>query len=219
MLDDTTRTRVDEVAGALRERVMAGTCVPGQRLVEAALVADFAASRGVVREALRRLAAEGVLEIEPHRGASVRRLARQDVEAMTPVREALEGMAARLAAARGPAARPALEASMAEQRAAETAGDPVGAFAAANIAFHALVLDLAGNARLAESLRPLSLPLSRLIYARLLERPARHRSLAEHGLVVAALARGDADAAEAAMRAHVRSGSTEILRLPERFLA
>jgi DNA-binding GntR family transcriptional regulator len=218
MFDDASRTRVDEVANALRDRVMAGTYAPGHRLVEAALVAEFAASRGVVREALRRLAAEGVLEVAAHRGAAVRRLARRDLEAITPVREALEGMAARLAAAQGPTARPALEAAIAEQEAAEGAGDPVGAFAAANLGFHALILDLAANPRLAEALRPVTLPLSRLVYARLLERPARRRSMAEHRLIVAALLRGDAEAAEAAMRAHVRSGSAEILRLPDRFL-
>lgn len=219
MLDATSQTRVDQLADTVRERVMAGTYAPGHRLVEAALAAEFAASRGVVREALRRLAAEGVLEVAAHRGASVRRLARNDVAAITPVREVLEGMAARLAAARGGAARPMLEASMTEQEAAERAGDPVGTFAAANLSFHARILELAGNARLAEALRPLSLPLTRLVYARLLERPARHRSRAEHGEVVSAILCGDAEAAEAAMRAHVRSGSAEILRLPDRFLA
>ena len=219
MLDGTSFTRVDEVAAALRERVMAGTCAPGHRLVEAALVAEFATSRGVVREALRRLAAEGVLEIAPHRGAAVRRLARADIAAIAPVRAALEGLAARLAAPRGPAARARLEAAMAEQAGAEAADDPVGAFAAANIRFHALVLELAANPRLEEALRPLTLPLSRLIYARLFDRAARQRSVAAHGRIAAALVMADAKRAEAAMAIHVRDACAELDRLPDQYLA
>jgi DNA-binding GntR family transcriptional regulator len=219
VLDGTTLSRVDQVADALRARVMAGAYAPGHRLVEAALTEEFGASRGVVREAFRRLAAEGVLDIAPHRGAAVRRLARADVAAIAPVRVALEGLAARLAAARARGAKKRLDASMAEQRAAERAGDPVGAFAAANIAFHGLVLQLAANERLAEALRPLTLPLSRLIYARLFDRAARLRSLNEHARVAAALIAGDADAAERAMREHVRNACSEFDRLPDRYLA
>ncbi len=219
MLDGTSFSRVDELAGALRERVLAGLYAPGHRLTEAVLTAEFGASRGVVREAFRRLAAEGVLDLSPHRGAAVRRLARADLAAIALVRETLEGLAARLAAPRAAAARARLDASMAEQHAAEVADDPVGAFAAANIAFHALILDLAGNPRLEEALRPLTLPLSRLLYARLLDRAARLRSREEHARIAAALVMGDAAAAEAAMRRHVRNACAELERLPDRYLA
>ncbi|WP_203071122.1 GntR family transcriptional regulator [Falsiroseomonas ponticola] len=229
MLDDSTatapsptpeaRNRVDALADALRDRVLGGLYSPGHRLVEAALVAEFGTSRGVVREAFQRLAAEGVLEIAANRGAAVRRLARADVAAVAPVREALEGLAARLAAPAAHAARDRLMASLAEQRAAEDAGDPVGAFARANITFHHLVLDLAANPRLAEALRPLTLPLSRLIYARLFDRAARLRSAEEHARVVAALLMGDGAAAEAGMRLHVRNACAELLLLPDAYLA
>lgn len=219
MLDGTSVTRVDQVADALRERVMDGSCAPGHRLVEAALVEEFGTSRGVVREAFRRLAAEGILEIAPHRGAAVRRLARADIAAIAPVRATLEGLAARLAAPHGPRARHRLDASMTEQQAAEQADDPVGAFAAANLRFHALVLDLAANKRLEEALRPLALPLSRLIYARLLDRAARRRSITAHGRIAAALVMADAARAAAAMEAHVRDSCAELDRLPDRYLA
>ncbi|WP_376088109.1 GntR family transcriptional regulator [Roseomonas sp. CCTCC AB2023176] len=218
MLDAATLSRVDQVALAVRERVAGGAYVPGQRIVEAAVAAEFGASRGVVREAFRRLAAEGVLDLEPHRGAVVRRLARADVQAIAPIREVLEGLAARLAAGASGAAAP-LRTSLAAQHAAEASDDPVGAFARENLAFHGLILDLADNPRLAESLRPLSTPLSRMTYARLLSRAARDRARAEHVRVVEALIAGDGAAAEATMRAHVRSASEELLRLPHPLLA
>jgi DNA-binding GntR family transcriptional regulator len=219
MLDTATPSRVDQLAFAIRQRVVDGAYAPGQRIVEASLAAETGVSRGVVREAFRRLAAEGVLELSPHRGAAVRRLARADVEAVAAVREALEGMAARLAARAAPAAAERLDASMAAQHAAEAADDPVGAFARENLGFHGIVLDLAGNPRLIEALRPVAMPLSRLTYARLLDRAARERARQEHAAVVRALAAGDGAAAEAAMRAHVRSASDALLRLPSPLLA
>ena len=219
MLDAATPSRVDQIALAVRDRVAGGAFAPGQRIVEAALAAEFGASRGVIREAFRRLAAEGVLELTPHRGATVRRLARADVAGIAPVREVLEGLAARLAARAAPAMADRFGASLAAQHAAEAADDPVGAFARDNLAFHGLILDLADNPRLVEALRPLTMPLSRLIYARLLSRAARDRAREEHAVVVAALLAGDGTAAEAAMRAHVRSASDELLRLPDPLLA
>lgn len=219
MLDAAMPSRVDQVALAVRERVAGGDYVPGQRIVEAALAVEFGASRGVVREAFRRLAAETVLDLSPHRGATVRRLARADLAQITPLREVLEGLAARLAAASAPGAGERLNASLAIQHAAEAADDPVGAFARENIAFHDLIVDLADNARLAEALRPMTMPLSRLIYARLLDRGARERARTEHAAVIRALLAGDGAAAEAAMRAHVRSASEELLRLPAPLLA
>jgi DNA-binding GntR family transcriptional regulator len=219
MFDDSSQSRVGGLAGTLRGRIIAGSYAPGHRLIEATLAGEFAASRGVVREALRRLAAEGVLDLAPHRGAAVRRIARADLAAIAPVREALEGLAARLGAARGPKARRRLAAAMAEQRAAERADDPVGAFAAANIRFHDLVLALAANPRLNDALRPLTLPLSRLLYARLMTRRARLDALAEHAAVVECLVAGDAPGAERAMRAHVRNACEALARLPDPFLA
>ena len=83
---------------AITDGVKDGRYAPGQRLVEADLTAELGVSRGPLREALGRLAAEGVLELEPYRGAVVRRLTREDVEDLFSVREVLEGEAARLAA-------------------------------------------------------------------------------------------------------------------------
>ncbi len=213
------RNRVETLAGTLRDRVRDGLYGPGHRLVEAALVAEFGTSRGVVREAFQRLAAEGVLEIAPNRGAAVRRLARADITAMAPVREALEGLAARLATGAAPAARDRLLASLADQRAAEAADDPVDTFARADLLFHRLVLDLAANAPLAEALRPLSPALPRPVLERLLDRPARQRATEEHARVVAALLMGDGAAAEAGMRLHVRNACAALLALPGTDLA
>ena len=88
----------------VREHIRHGRLVPGQRLVEADIVAATGASRGKVREALRRLESEGLLTIEEFRGASVKRLGRDEVRQIYQARMALEGLAARECALRADAA-------------------------------------------------------------------------------------------------------------------
>jgi DNA-binding GntR family transcriptional regulator len=78
-------SRLAEVLKKIDDAIAEGRLVPGQRLVEADLTAEFAASRSVVREALRLLAGEGVLELTPHRGCRVRRIDPQRVVYMRDV--------------------------------------------------------------------------------------------------------------------------------------
>lgn len=77
-----------------------GRYVPGQRLVEADLTRDFEVGRGSVREALSRLAAEGLVTMNLHRSAIIRSLSRQEVRDLVALLEVLNGFAARLAAER-----------------------------------------------------------------------------------------------------------------------
>ena len=88
----------DNVAQALLDGIKRGRYVPGQRLIEADLTAELSVSRGPVREALKRLAAEGVVQLIPHRGAYIRKLTRREVMDILVIQENLTALAARLAA-------------------------------------------------------------------------------------------------------------------------
>ncbi len=88
----------DHVARALREGIKTGRYVPGQRLIETDLTGELTVSRGPVREALKRLAAEGVVLLIPHRGAYLRKLSRREAMDILVIQEALTALAARLAA-------------------------------------------------------------------------------------------------------------------------
>src|SRR6267143_6057203 len=88
----------DIVVNAIIRGVHAGRLVPGQRLVEADLTRNLGVSRGPVREALKRLAAEGVVTLNRHRGAYLRVLTRAEVYETLVVLEVLTGLMARLAA-------------------------------------------------------------------------------------------------------------------------
>ena len=91
---------VDQVMEAVKDGIRQARYVPGQRLVEPDMMRDFAVSRGTVREALRRLAAEGFVQIELYRGASIRKMSRDEFVELNEIRALLEGYAASLAAQR-----------------------------------------------------------------------------------------------------------------------
>src|SRR5580658_11041978 len=93
-------TSPDRVVDAIIRSIRTGLYVPGQRLIEADLTKDLRVSRGPVREALKRLAAEGVLTVTRNRGAYVRALSRVEVRDSLVVLEALVGVMADLAARR-----------------------------------------------------------------------------------------------------------------------
>jgi DNA-binding GntR family transcriptional regulator len=94
-------TTVDALADALRERIMAGELSPGDRLVERDVVERYDVGRGTVRAALQRLEHDGLVAIETHRGAFVRRLDDQALRELFELRTALEMEAAHRALERG----------------------------------------------------------------------------------------------------------------------
>src|SRR5215471_11992317 len=97
---DERRALVDRLAAALRARVLSGDLPSGTRLRQEALAVEFGVSRTPVREALRQLQASGLVDLEPNRGARVRRLSPREIRDAYEVRAELEGLAAELAATR-----------------------------------------------------------------------------------------------------------------------
>jgi DNA-binding GntR family transcriptional regulator len=92
---------VDQLAAVLRERILAGELEPGRRLVERELVEAYDVARHTLRAALRQLQVEGLVRVEPHRGARVAALSADDLSELFALRLALEREAAHLALERG----------------------------------------------------------------------------------------------------------------------
>ncbi len=205
---------VDRVARAIVEGIRAGRYAPGQRLIEADLTRDLSVSRGPVREATRRLAAEGLLLTVPHRGVAVRRLSRTDVAAVYRVREVLEGLAARLAAERVCAAGPEMAASLRDGPACAPDGESA-AYPDHNARFHADVVRLADNPFLEAQVAALRLPLLRLQFRIVLNPQTIAVSSAGHRAVAEAILAGDGDGADEAMRRHVRRSAEAVAILPD----
>jgi DNA-binding GntR family transcriptional regulator len=147
------------VVDELRELIVNQQLEPGQRIVERQLSERFEVSRIPLREALLQLESEGLVTIVPRRGTFVASFSLKEMEDFFDIREALEPVAARLAAQRAtPAdlARLRTHLSAAEKAVARGAED---AIARSNAAFHQEIVEAAGNSLLSSLMRPLSLRL------------------------------------------------------------
>lgn len=212
-----TAARNTNVVEWVRERIRTGRLVPGQRLVEADIARDSGASRGKVREALKRLEAEGLVTIEAFRGASVKRLGPDEVRQIYRARMALEGLAAHDFAAGGDVARKQrLRALQKELDRTERGGDHES-FARANEAWHRLIIEGSGNAYVAQFLTRLAVPVYRLLFSTFYATPRIAHANADHRVVTTAIVAGRAADAERAMRAHIARALDALTELNAHF--
>lgn len=198
----------ERVLAELRERIVSGQLRPGDRLIERELAEAFGVSRVPVREAIRTLASEGFLAVSSPRRIVVRQLSRVDVEELFDVREALEVLAAGLAAQRaGNAELRGLRAVLAVAARATATGE-AARITDANTQFHDEIVRLSGNSLVSQLLRPIE---GRL---RWLTRQNEHWRdlLVEHGALLDAIASGDPDRARVSALAHVRHNRDVTLR-------
>ncbi|MFE1546113.1 GntR family transcriptional regulator [Streptomyces sp. NPDC058718] len=218
-MTETGRTGAASLSARAREavlqRIVDRRYAQGARLVEREVAEELGMSRVPVREALRALVAEGLLELLPHSGVRVRRLERADVEHLYEVWEPLAVQASRLAARAlaaggatgGTEGLVALEATLRQAESAAAAGEGTREVAA-HTAFHEGVVELAGNPLLARTMEQLSWQL-RLLFG-LREEPAHMR--AQHAEMFRHIAAGDAEAAAASTLLHVRDSRAVALR-------
>lgn len=215
---DRSPSAVDQVIMAVKDRIRDARYAPGQRLIEPDLMREFGVGRGSVREALRRLAAEGLLEWERYRGASIIRMSRRQVVDFLELRELLEGFAASSAAAKltseGSKTLTKLE------RTPEANSIVPASYNSYNNEFHALILRLSGNLELPAMLDQSRLPIVRLQFNRILLLPDQiKQSRADHTQIARAILKKQPSAAEAAMRVHIRHSAQCILSSTKQYFA
>lgn len=189
------------VSEKIRSRILDGTYVPGTRLVERDLAVEFQVSRSPVREAIRLLNHEGLVESLATRGVVVKKLTRKEVIEIFDLREALEGLAARLAAERvAEGAVSNLDEYVRRSHAAVSILDFDSAHAA-NAAFHDELIAFSQNGNLQYMLTPL---LGRLhwIFRQVLDFQQVYR---EHDGLAKAVATGDPSKARRTAEKHVQS--------------
>ncbi len=193
----------------LRREIIAGRFQPGERLFEDQLAQELDVSRNPVREALQALAAEGFVELEPRRGARVADVSRRRAEELFEVREALEGLVARLAARRRTAEQLArLEALTASGLAAVAEGD-IDRLPQLNTAFHEALTIAAANELLAGQLDRLSHLVQWVYSARIKLRSGD--SWVEHAAIVAAIAANDEELAFRCASEHIAAARAAFL--------
>lgn len=193
----------ERVGEALREAITNCRIEQGGRLVERELCESMGVSRSTIREVLRQLEAEGLVEIRPHRGPQVATLSAEDAAELYVIRAPLEAEAVALVARNADeAALERFAGSLARMEAAEQDGDFV-ALQAAKTDFYRELFEASGNRQLASMLRQLRARMA-LVREIDVERPARMReSVRGAREVLEAVRRGDTRAARAASRQHI----------------
>ncbi|AHK46686.1 MULTISPECIES: GntR family transcriptional regulator [Ensifer] len=204
---------LDEVAQALRERIYAGVYAPGATLRQERIAAEFGISRTPLREALRVLERDGLVVNKPGSGV---RVATADLPKLLDayaVREAMDGVAARNAAERATASEiKALAKQIDQQQKVVERWDP-GAYTQSNVVFHEAIVSASRNASLA-SLGPL-LRMTSQVFAPAFSLSSERAStaVAEHRLIVEAIAARDPDQAEKLARAHIHATAMRLKTL------
>ena len=198
----TSRALYEDVAELLRQRILGGDLPPGSWIDELRLAEHYGISRTPLREALKVLAAEGLVTMKLRRGAYVTEVPASDLAKLFHLLGLLEGdAAAAVARLATPVQLNQLDALHAQL---EAAVDDQAAFYALNVQFHARLLEIADNrwqAQMVDDLRKLV----QLARVGSLNRTGRMRdSLSEHRGLLQALHARDASAAAAHMRNHIR---------------
>jgi DNA-binding GntR family transcriptional regulator len=197
----------------LREQIISGELAPGSRLIELSIAADFGVSRTPVREALKRLAADNLVLADPSRGIVVHAPDAGEIEDVFVVREALDGLASRLAAHRITPSELARLGLIVDSMRQAIASDRREQVIIANQRFHDVIYTAAGNAmlaRVAGDLRDFVRRFTTLPFAS----PDRvEHVLTEHEAILAALVAHDPEAAEAASHRHLAAAREYLVRL------
>jgi DNA-binding GntR family transcriptional regulator len=191
------------VEDRLRDAIVSGRFQPSERLIEADVAKELGVGRSAVRTALARLEHEGLVEHERHRGARVRRVEAREAVEILETRAVLEGLAARHAAQHAAAGDiEHLHAILVEMRHRLDAGDLLGA-SDHNAVLHRRLLEISGHATATRLIATLKSQLVRFQYRTIMLPGRSERSFAEHRAIVDAIAAGDPEAAESAMRTHL----------------
>lgn len=209
---------VDSAVRAVLDGVRDGYYVPGQRLIEAALIKRLNISRTALREAFLKLQADGVVQIERHRGATIRQLSRDEVCWTFAVRRELEGLAAALAAPVSAASPAELHRTYASVTNAARQND-MQDFMATNDVFHKYILNASGNPVLVQAAQRLGNTFMLVQLPKAVAQGMMQASLAEHDAIMQALLAGDARAARQATEAHSDASLQRFLALPSHFFA
>lgn len=212
----------DKVVDAIHRGILAGRYVPGQKLIEADLTQSLGVSRGPVREALKRLDAEGVVELTRHRGAYVRSLTRIEAVDLLEILELLTGFIARTAATVVARKRAMGEHNAHELEEAfhllERFKDPTlenAAFMELRSHFYDALIAVGENTQIQSVMPMMRIHLLRLQVQPFFKSEDRQDRLNEYAAITVAVLGGDKVGAQKAMRQHMTHMRQRIAQLPD----
>lgn len=202
----------DVVFNTLRRAILTGQLKPGERLMEVHLANRLGVSRTPIREAIRKLELEGLVIMIPRRGAEVARITEKSLKDVLEVRRALDALSVELACERitGEGMERLWGACQEFERAAK--GKDASVIARADVALHDIIVEAAGNLRLAQLVNNLSEQMYRYRFVYIKEESKHDMLVAEHREIYESIAGRDRERAARAARLHIDNQEKSIIR-------
>jgi DNA-binding GntR family transcriptional regulator len=200
----------EQALHALRNAITSGEIEPGTHLVETELSAALSISRGTLREALRQLQQEGLVEVTERGRLRVRSLSRSEIEDMFAVRSALEGLAA-ATLARVTERGPVVAALQTALDALTAATGSINEMVEIDLAFHRTMCELTRNSALLHSWEGLAGSIRMSIMFAGAENALTNMSVPRHQLLVDAVAAGDPAKARQAVEEHMQGAAANLV--------
>ena len=200
-----------QVAERLRLLIDSGELAPGTRLNENELCQNMGVSRTPLREAIRSLATEGLVELQPNRGAIVSVVSQDDVTEILPIMASLEGLGGRLAAVHMQTDQIKQIRQIHAQMVTHYQNNEVTEYFETNRLIHELITEGSGNQTLVDTINSLSAKVRRARFSAQMTRESWAKAVSEHEKMVTALEARDPDRLEAILIQHVETKRTTIL--------
>ncbi len=194
-----------ELADAIRDLIMSGELPAGQKVPEKELCDTYGVSRTPLREALKVLATDGLLTLEPNRGAWVSQITQQDLEEVFPVMGALEALAGELACRKITDAEVDKVAVLHDKMMDHYANRRLRDYFVTNQQIHETILEAARNQTLATQYRSLTARVRRFRYIANMSDARWQRATEEHVLILEHLRNRDGKALADVLRVHVQN--------------
>ena len=211
------RPRAVNVERAVAQWILTGELSAGEKLTEQELAARLGVSRGPVREALRALAEAGLIQIEPNRGAFVRKIDLNEAIEIHDVYSALEELAARSAARSLSGAQAKELKALVEAMDAAAEAEDLDRYYALNLSFHQRLVEASGNRRLLRIYNRLLNELHLFRRFGLMQRGQMQSSNHEHHQILEKVAAGDPEKAAEAMWRHTSERRRQMLASSDKF--
>lgn len=195
----------DVVFNTLRRRILMGELKPGDRLMEVKLTKELGVSRTPVRDAIHLLEMDGLVTIEPRRGATVAKITKKDLRDVLEVRCALEELAAELACSRITPEELDRLSFAAKEFSHATANGDVGDMAKKDVAFHDIIFRATDNDRLIQQLSNLSERMYRYRVEYLKDKTVYGKLVEEHSEIMDCLCENRPEDARKAVNKHIKN--------------
>ena len=200
-----------QVAERLRVAIDSGELAPGTRLNEVELCNEMGVSRTPLREAIRSLATEGLVELQPNRGAIVSVVSSEDVTEILPIMASLEGLGGRLAAVNMEREKILQVRNIHNQMIGHYSNGAVDDYFETNRLIHELITEGSGNQTLVDTINNLSAKVRRARFSAHMTQESWAKAVAEHEEMIDALESRDSNRLESVLIQHIETKRTTII--------